>query len=41
MLLVASGRLKAGPEGYGLLLAALGAGAVLGAVVLPRLKRNN
>jgi len=39
--LVASGRLKAGPEGYGLLLAALGAGAVLGAIVLPRLKRNN
>ena len=39
--LIASHKLKAGPEGYGLLLAALGAGAVAGAMVLPRLKRNN
>jgi MFS family permease len=39
--LVASHRLKAGPEGYGLLLGALGIGAVAGAMVLPRLKRNN
>jgi MFS family permease len=33
--------LKQGPAGYGLLLAALGIGAVAGAMVLPRLKRNN
>jgi MFS family permease len=39
--LVASHKLKAGPEGYGLLLAALGAGAVAGAMALPHLKRNN
>lgn len=39
--LVASHVLKAGPEGYGLLLGALGIGAVAGAMVLPRLKRNN
>jgi MFS family permease len=39
--LVASQRLKAGPEGYGLLLGALGIGAVVGAMVLPRLKRDN
>jgi hypothetical protein len=39
--LVARKELKAGPEGYGLLLGALGIGAVAGAMVLPRLKRNN
>ena len=36
---VASRRLGLGPSGYGVLLGALGAGAVLGAVVLPRLQR--
>ncbi|HEX9943236.1 MAG TPA: MFS transporter [Thermoanaerobaculia bacterium] len=39
--LVARQELKSGPEGYGLLLGALGVGAVAGAMVLPRLKRNN
>jgi MFS family permease len=39
--LVAKDELKAGPEGYGLLLGALGVGAVTGALVLPRLKRDN
>ena len=39
--LVAKQDLKAGPEGYGLLLAALGAGAVAGAMALPHLKRDN
>lgn len=38
---VARNELKTGPAGYGLLLGALGIGAVAGAVVLPRLKRNN
>ena len=37
--LVASHQLGMGAGGYGLLLAALGIGAVLGAVVLPRLRR--
>jgi len=36
--LVASRRLGLGPGGYGLLLAALGVGAVAGAVLLPRLR---
>jgi predicted MFS family arabinose efflux permease len=36
--LVASQRLQMGPGGYGLLLAALGVGAILGAVVMPRLR---
>jgi MFS family permease len=35
--LVARDRLGTGPAGYGLLLGALGAGAILGAVLLPRL----
>jgi MFS family permease len=39
--LVARQELKAGALGYGLLLGALGVGAVAGAFVLPRLKRNN
>ncbi|MFL6195166.1 MAG: MFS transporter [Thermoanaerobaculia bacterium] len=39
--LVARNELKSGPLGYGLLLGALGVGAVAGAMVLPRLKRNN
>ncbi|HEV2854132.1 MAG TPA: MFS transporter [Thermoanaerobaculia bacterium] len=39
--LVARNELKAGAEGYGLLLGALGIGAVGGALVLPHLKRNN
>jgi MFS family permease len=39
--LVAKDELKAGPEGYGLLLGALGVGAVLGAMALPHLKRSN
>ncbi len=34
-------RLGAGPAGYGLLLAALGIGAVLGAFALPRLRRGS
>lgn len=38
---VARTELKQGPTGYGLMLAALGAGAVSGAFALPRLKRNN
>ena len=38
---VARHDLGLGPAGYGLLLAALGAGAVAGAMVLPRLKRDN
>lgn len=38
---VARTELKQGPTGYGLLLAALGVGAVSGAFALPRLKRNN
>jgi MFS family permease len=38
---VARNELKTGPAGYGLLLGALGIGAVAGAMVLPRLKRNN
>jgi len=33
--------LKQGPGGYGVLLTALGVGAVAAAMVLPRLKRNN
>jgi MFS family permease len=36
---VARFELGVGPEGYGLLLAALGVGAVLGAAALPRLRR--
>ncbi|GAA2366742.1 MFS transporter [Dactylosporangium salmoneum] len=36
--LVASRRLHLGAGGYGLLLAALGAGAVLGAVLMPRIR---
>src|SRR2546421_9167061 len=36
--LVATQRLGLGAEGYGLLLGALGAGAVAGAVVLPRFR---
>jgi MFS family permease len=39
--LVAAHKLKAGPEGYGLLLGALGVGAVAGAMALPHLKRDN
>lgn len=39
--LVARNELKTGAQGYGLLLGALGVGAVAGAMVLPRLKRNN
>ena len=39
--LIAKDELKAGPEGYGLLLGALGVGAVAGAVVLPRLRRGS
>jgi len=39
--LIAKRELHAGAEGYGLLLGALGVGAVAGAMVLPRLKRNN
>lgn len=39
--LVASEKLKAGPEAYGLLLGALGVGAVAGAMALPHLKRGN
>ena len=39
LALVATRRLGLGPGGYGLLLAALGAGAVAGAFVLPRLRR--
>lgn len=38
---VARERLGSGPAGYGVLLAALGLGAVSGAVALPRLKRGN
>jgi MFS family permease len=38
---VARTDLKQGPTGYGLLLAALGAGAVSGAFALPRFKRNS
>ncbi len=38
---VARTNLKQGPTGYGLLLAALGAGAVSGAFALPRLRRGN
>ncbi|WP_433686599.1 MFS transporter [Micromonospora carbonacea] len=37
--LVASHRLGLGPGGYGVLLAALGVGAVAGALVLPRVRR--
>lgn len=39
--LVANHELHAGAEGYGLLLGALGLGAVAGAMALPRLKRGN
>jgi predicted MFS family arabinose efflux permease len=39
--LVANHELHAGASGYGLLLGALGLGAVAGAMVLPRLKRGN
>jgi MFS family permease len=39
--LVAKQDLKSGPEGYGLLLGALGIGAVAGAMALPHLKRGN
>ncbi|HYU32137.1 MAG TPA: MFS transporter [Thermoanaerobaculia bacterium] len=38
---VARTGLKQGPAGYGLLLAALGAGAISGAFALPRLKRRS
>src|SRR5215208_3159665 len=38
LALVASRRLGLGPGGYGLLLAALGVGAVTGAFALPRLR---
>ena len=41
LLPVVSRGLGHGAAGYGLLLAALGTGAVAGAVVLPHLKRNN
>jgi predicted MFS family arabinose efflux permease len=37
---VASQKLRAGPAGYGLLLTALGLGAVAGAMALPRLRRR-
>ena len=40
LALVANRRLGLGPGGYGLLLAALGAGAVAGAFALPRLRRQ-
>jgi MFS family permease/quinol monooxygenase YgiN len=40
LALVADRRLGLGPGGYGLLLAALGAGAVAGAFALPRLRRQ-
>jgi MFS family permease len=36
--LVAGNRLRIGPGGYGILLAALGVGAILGAFLLPRLQ---
>ncbi|MEA2691401.1 MAG: hypothetical protein QOJ16_788, partial [Acidobacteriota bacterium] len=39
--LIAKRELSGGPAGYGLLLGALGVGAVSAAMVLPRLKRNN
>ncbi|HXU46901.1 MAG TPA: MFS transporter, partial [Thermoanaerobaculia bacterium] len=39
--LVAKDELHRGPGAYGLLLGALGVGAVAGAFALPRLKRNN
>ncbi|HEX4966785.1 MAG TPA: MFS transporter [Thermoanaerobaculia bacterium] len=39
--LVVNQKLHTGAEGYGLLLGALGLGAVAGAMVLPRLKRSN
>ena len=39
--LVVNRELHTGAEGYGLLLGALGVGAVAGALVLPHLKRNN
>ena len=39
--LVARSELKSGPAGYGLLLGALGLGAVAGAFALPHLKRDN
>jgi MFS family permease len=39
--IVAKIDLGQGPAGYGILLTALGIGAVAGALVLPRLKRNN
>src|SRR3954454_18471039 len=39
--LVAKQDLKSGPEGYGLLLGALGIGAVAGAMALPHLKRGS
>jgi MFS family permease len=41
LLPVVARSLRRGAAGYGLLLAALGVGAVAGAMVLPRLKRNN
>lgn len=41
LLPVVARDLGQGPAGYGLLLAALGAGAVTGAMTLPRLKRGN
>jgi MFS family permease len=41
LLPVVARGLGRGPAGYGLLLAALGGGAVAGAMVLPRLKRRN
>lgn len=39
--IIAKRELSGGPAGYGLLLGALGIGAVSGAMVLPRLNRNN
>lgn len=38
---IARTELRSGPAGYGLLLGALGIGAVAGAMVLPRFRRNN
>lgn len=38
--LVASTELGQGPQGYGMLLGALGVGAVTGAMILPRLRRH-
>jgi MFS family permease len=38
---IAKGELHRGPAGYGLLLGAMGAGAVAGAIALPRWRRDN